>query len=100
MIPHYLPHFVYILELENGYWYIGIAFNLDYRIKQHIKGKGAKFTRLHKPIRLYSAHKQRNYKEAIDKEKELTQLAIRLFGKEKVCGSGYTLTQHSEQIRQ
>ena len=43
---------VYVLECENEHFYVGIAQDWNKRIDQHFKGKGAKFTKLHKPIRI------------------------------------------------
>ncbi len=42
--------YVYILKCDNNSYYIGIAANMEHRLKQHIgilKG-GAKYTRIHK----------------------------------------------------
>jgi predicted GIY-YIG superfamily endonuclease len=41
---------VYVLELQDGYYYIGIAVNVSERFQAHLMGEGANFTRLHKPI--------------------------------------------------
>ena len=46
---------VYVLELEDGYFYCGVTTNLNLRYCQHFTGRGgAKWTRLHKPIRIHS----------------------------------------------
>jgi putative endonuclease len=45
-------HFVYILECSDGTLYTGYATNVDRRIRQHDTGKGAKFTRSRRPVRL------------------------------------------------
>jgi putative endonuclease len=42
--------FVYILECEDGSYYTGIAKNLAKRLTNH--GKGSKYTRAKKPIKL------------------------------------------------
>jgi predicted GIY-YIG superfamily endonuclease len=43
---------VYVLELQGGYYYIGIALDVSKRFQAHVIGEGANFTRLHKPIRI------------------------------------------------
>lgn len=47
------PYFLYALELEDGYWYVGMTIDVDKRFTQHMEGKGAKWTALHKPLRIY-----------------------------------------------
>ena len=43
---------LYVLELENGCYYVGIAIDVEKWFNEHICGLGAKFTRLNKPIRV------------------------------------------------
>jgi predicted GIY-YIG superfamily endonuclease len=43
---------VYVLELENGKYYIGRTTNLDERVESHFNGVGSAWTRKHKPLRL------------------------------------------------
>lgn len=40
---------VYVLELQKGYIYVGKSKNIKGRLKQHVNGKGAVFTREYKP---------------------------------------------------
>ena len=44
-----MPHFVYMLRCAGGRIYTGYAVDVDARFKQHLEGKGAKFTRSHPP---------------------------------------------------
>ena len=44
---------VYVLELEHSKWYVGITLNLNQRLAQHSAGHGARWTRLHRPLRVY-----------------------------------------------
>ena len=41
---------VYVLELENGKYYIGESINPKNRIRQHFEGRGSLYTRLYPPI--------------------------------------------------
>lgn len=46
------PYILYVLELEDNYWYVGITVNMETRYKQHCTGEGAAWTRIHMPIRI------------------------------------------------
>lgn len=41
---------VYILQCEDGSFYTGTALNVQKRFLLHKAGKGAKYTRSHKPV--------------------------------------------------
>lgn len=43
---------VYILEMENGSFYTGYTDDLAARWRKHASGKGAKFTRAFRPVRI------------------------------------------------
>jgi putative endonuclease len=43
---------LYVLECEGGVLYTGIAKNVDTRFDAHMKGAGAIFTRLNRPVRI------------------------------------------------
>ena len=49
-------YWLYMLELSGGYFYIGITAksNPQLRIQQHYRGKGAQWTKQHKPFRTLS----------------------------------------------
>jgi len=44
--------FVYILECKNGTLYSGMTMDIKKRYKQHLSGKGSKFTKINKCITL------------------------------------------------
>jgi len=44
--------FLYIVECEDGSLYTGIAVNPEARFAAHAAGKGARYTRAHRPQRL------------------------------------------------
>lgn len=46
---------LYLLECQGNQFYAGITNNLDARFEVHVKGKGAKFTRAFKPIRIIAS---------------------------------------------
>lgn len=44
--------YLYLLELEQGMFYIGSTGNVQRRFEAHRRGNGAKWTKLYKPIRV------------------------------------------------
>ena len=46
------PWVLYLLECENTAYYAGITNNMEARFKAHVRGKGAKYTRANKPLRI------------------------------------------------
>jgi putative endonuclease len=44
--------FLYIVECEDGSLYTGIALDPQARFEAHAAGKGARYTRSHRPLRL------------------------------------------------
>lgn len=44
--------FIYMLECENGKYYTGYSNDIKKRYLLHVKGKGAKYTRINKPLRI------------------------------------------------
>ncbi|CAN5364608.1 hypothetical protein BH11PSE11_BH11PSE11_20830 [soil metagenome] len=49
------PWFLYMIECEDGSIYTGIALDVAGRYRAHASGKGAKYTRSHKPRELLLA---------------------------------------------
>ena len=73
---------VYVLELEDNCYYVGITMNLNQRLAQHWTGSGAKWTRLHKPISVLYVTYQGN-------EQEITDKMIFQHGREVVRGGNH-----------
>ncbi len=48
-------YYVYMLLCEDGSYYTGTTNNLKARFIKHSKGKGAKYTKAHKPLKILSA---------------------------------------------
>ena len=44
--------YVYILECKDGTYYTGWTNNLEKRMKEHNEGKGAKYTKARRPVKL------------------------------------------------
>ncbi|MGQ0798794.1 MAG: GIY-YIG nuclease family protein [Pseudomarimonas sp.] len=47
--------FVYLLECSGGSLYCGITPDLQARFARHQSGKGAAYTRMHRPLRMLAA---------------------------------------------
>ena len=47
-----MPFYVYILLCMDGSFYTGYTKDVDERMKQHENGKGARYTKTHKPQKL------------------------------------------------
>lgn len=45
-------YYVYILETIDNTLYCGYTDNVEKRFKMHLEGKGAKYTRSHKPVKI------------------------------------------------
>jgi putative endonuclease len=44
--------YVYILECADGTLYTGWTVNIEQRVKVHNAGRGARYTRMHGPVKL------------------------------------------------
>jgi len=80
---------VYVLELQNGNYYVGKTEDLAERMKRHHSGRGSEWTKLHKPIKIIEARVETNN----NLEKILTLQYMRKFGWNKV--RGYTWCQRN-----
>lgn len=65
---------VYLLECEGGSLYTGIATDVERRFHEHISGKGARYTRSHKPIRLLGSRPVGSRSDALKAELAIKRL--------------------------
>lgn len=75
--------YVYILRCENNSLYTGITTDVERRFEQHRDGKGAKYTRIYKPIKIEVVFTKETKSQALKEEiriKKLTKLE-----KERLC---------------
>ena len=66
--------YVYIVRCADGTYYTGYTPSLGRRIKLHNAGKGAKYTRQHRPVKLVWYKKYRYFKVAFKKEIAIKKL--------------------------
>jgi predicted GIY-YIG superfamily endonuclease len=86
MEPALVSPALYVLRLENDNYYVGMSYNLNFRFAQHWQGKGAKWTKLHKPlevIRIIYPALEENI------ENKITLEYIALYGADRVKGGSY-----------
>ena len=65
---------VYILLCENGSFYTGHTENVKFRFKQHRKGAGARYTRMHRPEKIVYVEEFCTRGEAVRREKAIKLL--------------------------
>jgi predicted GIY-YIG superfamily endonuclease len=70
-----MPFFVYILQCCDGSYYTGYTNNLRERIRQHENGKGAKYTKAHKPDRVAFVENHETRSQAMKREREIKKLS-------------------------
>jgi putative endonuclease len=63
--------YVYIVECANGTLYTGWAVDVEQRVKVHNGGRGARYTRMHGPVKLVYAEEQPDRVAAQKRELEI-----------------------------
>lgn len=66
--------FCYILECADGTFYTGWTTDPDRRLRQHAAGRGARYTRAHRPLRMVFVEAQPNRGDAMRREHALKRL--------------------------
>ncbi len=67
-------NYTYILECADGTFYCGWTNDLEQRIKAHNEGKGAKYTRPRRPVKLVYFETFDTKEEAMKREYRIKQL--------------------------
>ena len=76
--------YAYVLLCENGALYRGYTNNLEKRFANHKAGKGAKYTRMHKPVKIVYHEEFETKIEAIKRERYFKSAEGRVWLKEKI----------------
>jgi len=63
--------YVYIIECNDGKFYTGVTCNIDRRYLEHKYGKGGKFTKDRKIIKLLYSEQYLNQKDALKRERQI-----------------------------
>ncbi|QSQ08559.1 hypothetical protein H0A61_00886 [Koleobacter methoxysyntrophicus] len=69
-----IKHFVYILECSDATLYTGYTTEPERRVKEHNEGRGAKYTRGRRPVKLVYLEGFSDKSEAVKREKEIKKL--------------------------
>lgn len=69
--------YIYIVRCIDNSLYIGITNNLERRLGQHNKGKGARYTRGRRPVVLLKHFTRTTKGEALKLEYKLKQLSVK-----------------------
>ena len=67
-------YFVYILLCADGSFYTGSTNDVEKRFKNHLNGKGARYTQSHKPIKIIYKEKFSTKSKALKREVEIKKL--------------------------
>ena len=68
-------YFVYILECKDKSFYTGITTELERRVDEHnFSDKGAKYTKMRRPVKLIYSEKIKNKSQALKREFEIKKL--------------------------
>lgn len=88
--------FIYLLECVDGSFYTGITVDLATRFADHQSGKGARYTRSHKPLRLLASAPVGTRSEALKAE-----LAVKRMPKDQklLAVQSYALHIHHQPER-
>jgi len=70
-----MPFYVYILLCRDGSFYTGYTKDIDERTRLHANGKGARYTRMHKPKRVAYVELFDSRAKAMKREREIKKLS-------------------------
>lgn len=68
-------YFTYILLTEQNTLYCGYTDDVEKRFQAHLVGKGAKYTRSHKPIKIVYQKEFETKSDAMKEEKRIKKLS-------------------------
>ncbi len=74
-------HYVYILLTERNTLYCGYTDNVEKRFQQHLEGKGAKYTKANKPVKIVY---QKSFETKNEAMKEEYRIKHKLTRKQKL----------------
>ncbi len=69
-----MAYFCYIVECSDGSYYTGWAKDPDLRARQHNLGRGAVYTRLHRPVQLVYVEEVDDISSALRRERTIKRL--------------------------
>jgi len=70
-----MAFYCYMVECQDGSFYTGWTTDPVRRAKQHNAGRGAKYTRLHRPVKLVYIEEQADRSTAMKRELAIKKLS-------------------------
>ncbi len=70
-----MTYYAYILLCNDNSFYTGYTKNLNERMKLHARGKGARYTRMHKPIEVAYVEVLNSRAAAMKRERAIKKLS-------------------------
>jgi putative endonuclease len=67
--------FVYMVQCANGAYYTGYTDDVEKRVNTHNSGKGAKYTRAHRPVKLVFKIPHDTKSEAMKQEAKIKKMS-------------------------
>jgi len=69
-----MPYYVYVILCIDESFYTGYTKNIETRIKLHESGKGARYTKMHKPQKIAYLEVFDSRAQAMKREKQIKKL--------------------------
>ena len=69
-----MPYYVYVIECKDGSFYTGYTKDIDTRVRLHENGRGARYTKMHKPHKVAYVELFDSRVTALRREKEIKKL--------------------------
>jgi len=70
-----MPFFCYIVECADGAYYTGWSTDPERRVKTHNAGKGAKYTKMRRPVKLVYVETLPDKSSALKRERAIKRLS-------------------------
>lgn len=67
--------YVYIILCRGGSFYTGVAKNVNSRMRLHVNGKGARYTRIHRPNKIVYVEALASRAEAMRRERTIKKMS-------------------------
>ncbi len=77
--------YIYVIKLEDDYYYVGKTHNVEQRFQDHLTGSGSRWTTLHPPVELVETVAITNYFE----EDQYVKRYMAIHGIDRVRGGSY-----------
>jgi putative endonuclease len=69
-----MPYYVYVIICKDNSFYTGYTKDLDSRMRLHMNGKAARYTKMHKPRKIVYVEEFGSRAEAMRREKWIKRL--------------------------